>query len=60
MKDADSTRSPWWRAAVVVGLFGLIAAAYAMYPILTSGSNPEPAASRRPPGRPRRRRPAER
>jgi thiol-disulfide isomerase/thioredoxin len=45
MKDADSTRSPWWRAAVVVGLFGLIAAAFAMYPILTSGSNPEPAAT---------------
>ena len=50
MKDADSTRSPWWRAAVVVGLFGLIAAAYAMYPILTAGSNPEPAASPPPTG----------
>src|SRR6476646_11655879 len=45
MKDADNTRSPWWRAAFVIGLFGLIAAAYAMYPILTAGSNPEPAAS---------------
>jgi len=45
MNDADSTRSPWWRAAVVVGLFGLIAAAFAMYPILTTGSNPEPAAT---------------
>ena len=49
MKDADNTRSPWWRAAVVVGLFGLIAAAYAMYPILGMGSNPEPLAGP-PPG----------
>jgi len=45
MKSADSSRIAWWRAAVVVGLFGLIAAAYAMYPILNPGSNPEQAAS---------------
>jgi thiol-disulfide isomerase/thioredoxin len=46
MKNADSSRIPW-QAALVVGLFGLIAAAYAMYPILNPGSNPEP-----PPGLP--------
>jgi thiol-disulfide isomerase/thioredoxin len=43
MKSADRALIPWWRAAVVLGLFGLIAAAYAVYPILTSGSNPEPS-----------------
>jgi thiol-disulfide isomerase/thioredoxin len=40
MTSADSSRIPWWRAAAILGFFGLIAAAYAMYPILTSGSNP--------------------
>jgi thiol-disulfide isomerase/thioredoxin len=49
MKSADSSRIPWWRAALVVGLFGLVAAAYAMYPILGTGSNPEPLAGP-PPG----------
>jgi thiol-disulfide isomerase/thioredoxin len=48
MKSADSPRIPWWRAALVVGLFGLIAAAYAMYPILGTGSNPEPMPARAP------------
>ncbi len=49
MKSADSSRIPWWRSALVVGLFGLFAAAYAMYPILGTGSNPGPSAGG-PPG----------
>ena len=45
MTGADSSRIPWWRAAAILVLLGLIAAAYAMYPILTSGSNPAPPAT---------------
>lgn len=40
MTGADSSRIPWWRAAAILVALGLIAAAYAMYPILNPGSNP--------------------
>jgi thiol-disulfide isomerase/thioredoxin len=40
MTSADSSRIPRWRAAAILVALGLIAAAYAMYPILPSGSNP--------------------
>jgi thiol-disulfide isomerase/thioredoxin len=42
MTGADSSRIPWWRAAAILFPLGLIAAAYAMYPILNPPSNPAP------------------
>jgi thiol-disulfide isomerase/thioredoxin len=45
MTGADSSRIPWWRAAAILVFLGLIAAAYAMYPILNPPSNPAPPAT---------------
>jgi thiol-disulfide isomerase/thioredoxin len=42
MTGADSTRIPWRRAAAIVALLGLVAAAYAIYPILAVPHNPAP------------------
>ena len=39
MTGADSSRIPWWRVTAIVVALGLIAAAYAMYPILDPSSN---------------------
>ena len=45
MTGADSSRIPWWRAAAILLALGLVAAAYAMYPILNPASNPAPPAA---------------
>jgi len=45
MTGADSSRIPWWRAAAIVVALGLIAVAYAMYPILNPPGNPAPPAT---------------
>ncbi len=42
MTGADSSRIPWWRAAAILVALALIAAVYAMYPILNPASNPAP------------------
>src|SRR5262245_63566872 len=45
MTGAERSRIPWWRAAAILLALGLLAAAYAMYPILNPASNPAPPAT---------------